>query len=147
MAEAWQVREGQRQELVENLMIKVFEQSESFDDEKDAFRFECEVAENIVSFLKGARFVEEVKRIPHLYEWRFNKFVHEQIWGLIKEFSRTPSERNALLVRFLERLLDSILNHFHAELTHDEIQNTRAVFGTDSAMDEVPFSKEENEIT
>ena len=140
MPEAWIVREGERQKLIEKLIGKVFTYSgDKFLDEKQAADFEFYTARVVLQTLNKRGFNWDANVDDH-------EFFDREIWGPICSFGKTPSERNALLARFLEKLLGSVLNHFHAELRSDEIHNTRAVFGTDSTMDEVPFPGDRNTV-
>lgn len=138
MTEAWKVRESQRQEFLEDLKRMAFEKEEKEDGGRHFFLLLLSAAiarhlslagqqgSNLSTILASWLFPESVAR-----------FLSQEVLPKIKKFSRTETEENALLVGFLERVLKSGLNLFHAALMREEISNPKGIFNAPSAMTEI----------
>jgi len=127
VAEAWIVRDIERQELRQRLMREAWKAAE-----ENGGRFLLRLAETIVAFL-----VHKSKRNMPVTS---GQFLFEKVISEIERFARSPAENWALLAMFLEKdLLPSALNSYYAELQRQEIEEPEVIFHAPSAMSEVPL--------
>lgn len=144
MSEAWVVRESERQTLLENLMRAAFEKEREAINGSSWFFLLLSAA--IIRHLLSRRRPGRGSALSSLTAgWLFLesvlKFFTQEVLPKIQEFSRTESEADALLVRFLERILQSGLTPFPAALMREEIFNPQEIFLAPSAMSEMPHNK------
>jgi len=131
MSEAWQVRECQRQQLIEKLVRGVHDWADELCDPS----FYLEVVAVMIGYLqdrqKGISNPEvDGKKAPGSF---FNTVLPN-----ITKFSRTEAEGDVLVATFLEKVLASGLSPFRAELQKEELFSPEKIFKAPSAMVEVP---------
>ena len=136
MAQAWQVRSYQRQRLLERLMRMVYQQEEASGEK--TFLFDL--------ILVVAGYLKERREAPSGSEFKAQtdtaRFFLQKLLSEITEFSRSLTERDALIAKFLEKLLESGLSPFFMALTRQEIEEPQDVFHAPSASAEVSFEDE-----
>jgi len=132
MPEAWQLREYQRQQLIEELVRGVHDWADELCDPS----FYLEVVAVIISYLqdrqKGVSNPEvDGKKAPGSF--------FSTVLPSITKFARTEAEGDVLVATFLEKVLASGLSPFRSELQKQEMLTPEKIFDAHSAMTEVPI--------
>ena len=135
MPEAWRVRESQRQELFEDLKRRAFEKEEEEDGSHCFFLLllSAAIARHLI-MVKQRGSALNIIIFPWLFPESVSRFLTQEVLPKVKEFSRTETEADALLAKFLGEILQSGLNPFHAALMREEISNPQKIFHASSAM-------------
>lgn len=128
--DAWQMREMQRQRLLEGLMCETWDfvnQGSEVTEEEFFTRLAMEVC----------RWLSNPVGLREQYTAE-EEFLHVPILSQLNEFSRSYEERDALLAKFLEKhVLPAALSRYYSELQGQEFENPQLIFGAEHAMDEV----------
>ena len=130
MSEAWQVRQYQRQQLVEKLTRKVHDRA----DEVGGSSFYLEVVSVMIGYLQDRH--KGVSN-PKFNEKSLAGFFFSSVLPTINDFVRTEAEGDVLVTQFLEKVLASGLNPFRSELQKEEMLTPEKIFNAPSAMAEV----------
>lgn len=134
MVPVWQLRESQRQNLIDQLIQEVFEWEEKDPDDLFSFR----LALVLMDYLRMRRL--EVGS-PQILGNKFEQiFFRENILPPIKQFSRLDVECDILIVQLFEKVLVSVFSHFRSELRKVEVDNPQVIFGTPSGTTEVEIT-------
>ncbi|MBI4128721.1 MAG: hypothetical protein HY460_01605 [Parcubacteria group bacterium] len=139
MAQAWQVRESERQRLLERLMHKVLDEEER---RGSPHAFCLELAQCILQKLRGGASFASMHTVDiELYVYYVN-----EVSVPLRMFARSPTETRALLATFLLRhLLPSALSPIYSDLGKEEHENPKKMFGAERATDEVRLTEEEED--
>lgn len=136
MPQAWEVREAQRQRLLESLRMAAFREDEDLEG-NHLNRFFLELVAEIISCLK-TRLTKQPDR-PATEGRRVKDFV-ELAFSEISSFARTEEERDFLSAELALALFRSGLSPFFAALTRQEVHRPELVYGGHKATDEIPFT-------
>lgn len=118
------VREAARQALLEKLKREVMEQ-----EEKHGRGFDYALAHTCLNFLQ-----DETTKPNETPE---SQFFFRRALPQISTFSRAKEERDVLVTRLLDWLIESITGRFRSDLTHKEIMWPQTIFHAPSAASEV----------
>ncbi len=129
--EAWQVRESQRQELIEGFVRASYQRETEVGDKT----FHLGLASVIVKYLKDRQkgIARPEVRLDHCGIFFGAALI------AFKNFARTEVEKDVLIVQFLEKVLVTGLNPFRTALTSQEIHEPEKIFHAPSAMSEIPL--------
>ncbi len=126
---AWQIRESQRQRFLEGLMREAWGAADELAMGGDREFFKALSAE-IICFV--------VTPSAPWISASTHDFLANVVVPLMRTFSRSHVEREALLARFLEEhVLPEALSHRYRELRHQELEDPELVFHAKRATDEV----------
>ena len=124
MNDAWMVRSGERQRLLEDLRHKAFRLDENTGVDIDHALASVALAWLDNSDLKsGKTFAEE--------------FFFGIVLPSISEFSRANEEKYSLVADFLEMTLKSFSLRFHSAFSRKEFLDPRTIFHAASAMSQI----------
>lgn len=136
-APAWQVREHQRQKLLEKLHQKVIAQLDNFKT-IDLFRVLLFLLDKKLATLEISISASDFPEIS----WA----TREIVFGLfcemsqkIGDFQRSEEEGHALLAMLFQWVADNLANPHHAALQTQELCKPELIYGTERATDEVPL--------
>jgi len=122
---AWQIREFQQQELIENLLRESYEKENDLGDRIFHLRLSLII---IYYLIQRRNNVAE----PGLLIDNVGIFF-DSVLTKIKKFARTEIERDALVVQLLKKVLISGIHPFNAALLSQEIYEPEKLFGKFSA--------------
>lgn len=141
--EAWVKRGAERQELLRELMQKVYGVEEgtggkeSMGEEKRIW-FKFDLIQVIAERLKQR--VDPRDRQNDIDRFTSSFFFRDEILRRVEEFSRAEEETNQFLCELMERLQKSIMSQFQGELSKLEFYDPQRIFHAPSAMTEVPLN-------
>ncbi len=142
MPEAWQVREFQQQEFLNQIQRDSYEAVG--DGDRDAFflLLSMELAGQLVA----RRIIARGGAAPsHLALTTGDQLVQSyagRFLRAIEEFSRTPEEAAQLLGRFLAKCVNSGLSEIGAQYLHQRVHAQHRLYDGHRGTDEVPFLAE-----
>ncbi len=130
---AWQVREMERQQLLEDITQKAWEFAESKMRLTDDRRLLASLVYWILIGLDLQNSHEPFIAInPHVEKYLTEVFLK------VESFSRTEAEKKALLARLVEKhLVPAIMSQFYGDLQREEVSEPWKIFGTLYATDEI----------
>lgn len=137
---AWQVRSGARKRLINKWIDQGHKLQEEFEDELFFFN----LALFLIEYLKGRQAGIEDPKLDEGLDGKTMLFFGTVLVS-VRSFARTPIERDALVTRFLEEVLKSVVIPFQSKLLKQEIEHPKLVFHASSAMTKVPFEEEQED--
>ena len=123
---AWQVRESERQELLNQLKTKTWD----FDDKHDN-RAMWYIAEVCLAYLKDPS-IQSGQSLSH-------QFFFGTVLKEISDFSRADEERDSMLADFMEWVVKSMATKFHSKLQEKELEDPQTIFRVPTATSEAKF--------
>lgn len=132
MPTAWQVREYQRQQLIEELSHNFYQK------EINQETFSLELVSVIIGYLQDR---EKGILEPDFKKDAAGTFLTNSL-SAITDFARTKAESDVLVIKFLKSVLDCGLSQFYTELNRQEFHYPEQIFNAPSAMSEVPIKGE-----
>lgn len=132
MEQAWQVRDGQRQDLIDSFMTKINRVGD------DTENFELFRLELVMALLRLFRPRREGK-LSFDSKTAIAVLV-EDLNNAIDEFGRTDAEKGLLLSLLTGKVVSAVFHKEHTEYQSEEIHNTMAVLGVKRATDEIEFT-------
>ena len=127
---AWQVREYQRQQLLEKLLREACDLQDRSGGEGGNY-FLLEIALAVLQELEGPGHSGNRSIVSQ-------KFFDTVVLPQVKDFSRSDEECQALLARFVQKhLLSSALNSIHGKLVSQEVHEPLKIFGVADCNTEV----------
>lgn len=146
MAEAWQKREFEQQELLNQIMQDA-RCAVREEDEDDVF-FLTLTAE-LAGLLAIQRITGRGGAVPDGLTFTTNDQLAQSCVGRIKrtidEFSRTPEEAAQLLGRLLVKFANSGLSDIGTAYLRQQVHEPQRLYDGHESMDEVPFLAEASE--
>lgn len=141
MSEAWQVRELEQQDLLEEIMGDARHFIEGGDH--DAF-FLALSAELTGSFI--AERLAQQGPVPTYLNLKSGDQVIARLCNgfkeKIKKFSRTPEEEQELLARLLIEFVEAGLSGIHGAYLHQKVHEPKRLYDGHEAMDEIDIPDE-----
>jgi len=146
MPHAWQVRESERQSLLESLFKRILE----FEDKREEVSktFTLDLSISVLEYLRVAcKPIGERRHAGTLSEVTpaariARGYLDGEILPRIKNFSDSQIERDYLIALLMDRfLIRDAIRKFTSAMTREEFDNPRAVFGAESATEDIPFRK------
>ncbi len=134
MPEAWQFREMQRQEFIEEMMGRIYEEEEQ--SQNPIFLFS--LGEAILGYLRCLREDELIKSPKLITPTEETCLFGTELLPEIRSFSRVPAEENILLAELLGQVIKAATQPFVTKMGEAELQSAEAVYGA-PATAEVPF--------
>jgi len=129
--QAWQKRESEQQDFVEELQHEVYERA---DEEEDADLFLTEIGAAILGHIIATR---RKNGLPQTEAGKFIAGLYEKII----EFARVESERPYLLTLLWKQLETSIFALASRPYADEQMRNPQAVYGAASPTAEVEAPK------
>lgn len=126
MNDAWMVRAGERQALLDILKRQVMEK----EDEHGKREFDYDLAHECLYFLKSEMRVGRVATYG-------TRYLEDVALPLINEFARAKEERDMIVCELLTWLTQSITSRFQSDLTHKEITDPKVIFHAESATAQI----------
>lgn len=142
MTEAWQKRQYERQKFHDEWVGRVFDAMEMASDEvesqSDSFLFE--LVQIVFEFLGEMHSLAEPVK-PNFTGTSIQHDAARRFWvdmhSAYDLFARSEAERDSMLATFLqEKLLPPVLNHFHANLLKEQMENPRQIYHASNSMEE-----------
>ena len=144
---AWQKREYERQEFLENL-YQEFLRIVGVECERRA-RLISNIEETAVHFSAAGDLLEHIRQMRYMghlrhdsggdsFHGRFGDEKLATVLDKIKKFSKTVEESVVLQVRFLERIQKTAFSQFHSLLERQELEHPELIYGQYGRTDEVP---------
>ncbi|MEJ0021761.1 MAG: hypothetical protein WDN47_04265 [Candidatus Doudnabacteria bacterium] len=133
-APAWQVRDMQRQKLLEKLFDNILEANQP-----DAWIM------GLASFLVALLSAKEASAQPGFTARLDEDMLHffdAYISTAIEPFARSQEEKDVLYLRLAEKLLESGGSKITAELSKQEMMNPKLIFGVEDRTEEIPIPDE-----
>ncbi len=134
MPEAWQVRESERQQLIEELVRGVHDWADELCDPS----FYLEVVSVMIGYLQDR---QKGVSNPWVDRKRAPGSFFSSVLPSITKFARTEAEGDVLVATFLEKVLASGLSPFRSELQKQEMLTPEKIFNTPSAIAEMPIEE------
>ena len=139
-APAWQVRDMQRQKLLEGIKQKIIRREDDF-AEHNLFNLYWTLSYLIYSQLqrseKGLSY-DDLSRSAWSNE-RLSSFLFSEVLKEIDEFQRSEKESRALLGELLEWVAGEIALPYYSELGTQEVDEPKIIYGVEDRMEEIPF--------
>lgn len=146
MPPAWQVRDHQRQRLVEKLAHVIMDQDDTVGD-----LFLDDLVIVILEYLKiRCRHIKEenllAKYARHGEYGLIDiiRFFLTEIVPKIDSFTRTPAEERVILVELIEKILKMLAAPLYSDLRNVEMSKPQLIFKAASATAEVPLPDDLN---
>lgn len=136
MAQAWQARAYQRQELVERFVRTIHEVADE-DGNFDLFALEFLIV------LLGEFRTRREGELSGTSKTAIIGMV-EDFKRKIEAFGRTDTERGIILAQLTEKALGMVIYKEDCDYRHEEIFNTKAVLGVDRATDEIKLTDQDS---
>ncbi len=124
MAEAWQVRSIERQDMLESLKSKVMEL-----EDVHGRQFDFVLVMILLDFMQ-----DEVREGGD--DFPEGRFLDETLESL-QLFARAKEERDVILCSLISWLVGSITGRFQSDLSAAEMKDPHKLFHADSAMSDV----------
>lgn len=139
MPRAWQIRDYQRQRLIEKLVHMIMDK-----DDTDSDWFLDDLAIVILEYLEiRCRHIKEENMLAE-YARRGERrlidnirFFLTEIVPKIDSFARTPAEERVILAELIEKVLKMLAAPLYSDLRIAEMNNPRLMFKAASATTEV----------
>jgi len=129
-APAWQVREMQRQRVLEEMREKAF----AFEADCDHTNFWFDLAIALTWALRGSG--------PQRATTSATAFV-TSVWAMVALFTNIEAERLAIMSKFLtDCVVPAAVAPNLRALMSIEVSDPRKIYGTDRATDEVPLPRD-----
>ncbi|MFZ3044246.1 MAG: hypothetical protein WA058_04050 [Minisyncoccia bacterium] len=143
-APAWQVRESQRQKLLEGFKQKIIGYEDSFPGGylyKILLGLSQEQIANYHPWMMTGPVAFLVLDMPDVHLEAREKIaaLFREIRDGVRQFERSEEEGRALLAKLFEWMAGEIARPYHSALQHQEIRNPKLVYGVERATDEIPF--------
>ena len=132
MQQAWQRRESERQQALEELLRKAYRVQDEHDFDDD---FYLQVAILLIGFLqhmRGGRIADEESII--------SDFVVDCTSAIDVEFARAPEEARVMVASLAKKFLQTGTNGFFSSLQRLEHENPQLIYKADSATVEVSLN-------
>ena len=126
MNDAWMVRAGERQRLLEELQ-RLARRLEDEDDEQ--IDTDYRLARVSLGWLKNSNLRSR--------DTPTDKFFFETVLPEISKFSRAEEEKDAMVASLLEHWVKSFAGRFHSELSRKELYDPKTIFRADSATSQI----------
>ncbi|GEM_PF-2462175 len=138
-APAWQVRDMQRQKLLENIQHHLSNVENEFEQGSDVHRLVMElVSGKLATGSLGMSLSGTLPSIP----WKKRNLVYRLVLSAdasIDDFKRSYEEGLFLWAKVLEWSTGQFTHSFHAALHSQETLEPQKVYGTEHSMQEVPI--------
>lgn len=142
MVEAYAKRGAERQELLRELMQKVYNVEETADSkesmgEEERMEFKLDLIQVIAAHLKQK--VRPRARTDEVDRFASSFFFRDDILSQVGGFGRAEEESEWLLLELMGKLKESIDFYLHNKLAKLEHSDPQRIFQTPNAMTEVPL--------
>lgn len=138
-APAWQVRDMERQKLLENIQRQLDNAELGPKHESDVFRLIMTMVPEMMS--DNRMTVGASGTLPSI-PWERRKRVHDLLWSIdasIENFKRSDDEGKALWAKVLEWSVRIFTARYHRALNTQEMLEPMLIFGTAKSTDKVPI--------
>jgi hypothetical protein len=135
-APAWQAREMERQNFLENIERQLNDAERSFKHESDVYQLVMLIVPQMLS--DGRVSQSTLPSIP----WERCKQVYDLLMTIdasIEQFKRSDDEGKALWAKVLEWSARGFTSGYHRKLNTQEMLEPMLIFGTTRSTDEVPI--------
>lgn len=141
-APAWQVRESQRQRLLEEIKRKIIDLENEIERDKLNW-FLLYTLEGKLRRPKKMAFPPETILVipgwPREHTTRARKLFLVGIEGAVNTFKRSEEEGSALFAKLFEWVAQGIVHSYSFGLRRQETENPTLILGTACATDEIQF--------
>lgn len=138
-APAWQVRDMERQKLLENIQRQLDGAELGPKHESDVFRL---VMTMVPEMLADNRMTPGM--LPSI-PWERRKQVQDLLWSIdasIENFKRSDDEGRALWAKVLEWSVRAFIARYHRALNTQEMLEPMLIFGTTKSTDKVSIPED-----
>jgi len=132
MSEAWMKRGWERQQLIKEMMSSSYRKQDDIGD----VAYHLGVALAVIEYLKRRQRGEENPKVRFSKEESHCELFFGGALERISQFARSEVERDALLVQFLKKMINTGVSRFRGELSREEIMEPEKIFHAPSAMAE-----------
>ena len=122
--QAWIVREGERQRLIEELLADVANLEDRLQRP-----VHYGIVESCILYLKN-----QTSAFPSFIN---STFFRQLILVKIDKFARAPEEKNFLVAKLLSKLVEAISIRFNSDLGTVEISDPQKIFGVESSTTKI----------
>ncbi len=138
MAQAWEVRASERQEIVSKIMRRVYGKSDEIAVSDSIDHFVWDLGKALYTRMETDGRTTGVEcRVG------IDSFLKTELIKPIVNFSRSEAECKVLLAELFEKIWHLASSPFYTKLRGEEVGNPKLIFQAPSATAEVAFSKRE----